>query len=167
MEQRALLLVLQAESLKGVRPRDYPLDILQRLLSLRSNPMVDTSVDLLAYYHHLDRGDVSKAGQLLDDLLVHEKDLPEGFKQAVYLEAAFFQAACQKKAQPARQFFERGGGALVEKHTLLRSEAAVLFAEGQHAEARAKIAQAQPLFEHAFDAGGAHAEKDWLERYLK
>jgi hypothetical protein len=166
VEQRALLLVLQAESLKGVRPRDYPTEILQRLQSLRCNPMMDASVDLFVYFHHLDCGDISKAGQLLDQVLVHEKDLPEGLKQAVYLEAAFFQAACRKQAQPARHFFERGGGALVEKHTLLRSEAAVLFAEGQHAEVRAKIAQTQPLFEHAFDVGGARAEKDWLDRYL-
>ena len=166
VEQRVMILILQAESLNGVRPRDYPPEILQRLLTLRYNPMMDASVDLLGYYHHLDRGDVEQAGQLLDQVLAHENDLPEGLKQAVYLEAAFYQAACRKQAQPARQFFQRGGGALTEKHTLLRSEAAVLFAEGNFSEARARITQAQPLFEHAFDAGGARAEKDWLDRYI-
>ncbi len=165
-EQRAMILILQAESLNGVRPRDYSPEILQRLLSLRCNPMMDASVDLLGYYHHLDRGDVSQAGQLLDQVLARENDLPEGLKQAVYLEAAFFLAACRKQAQPAREFFQRGGGALTEKHALLRSEAAVLFAEGRFADARAKALQAQPLFESAFDAGGARAEKDWLDRYL-
>ncbi len=166
VEQRALILVLQAESLKGTRPRDYSPEILQRMLSMRCNPIMDASVDLLAYYHHLDRGDVEQAGQLLDQTLSRENDLPEGLKQAVYLEAAFFQAACQKQAGLARQFFQRGGGALTEKHALLRSEAAVLFAEGRFAEARIKFSQAQPLFESAFDAGGARAEKDWLDRYL-
>lgn len=166
VEQRAMILILQAESLNGIRPRDYSPEILQRFLTLRCNPMMDASVDLLGYYHHLDRGDVEQAGQLLDQVLAHENDLPEGLKQAVYLEAAFYQAACRKQAQPARQFFQRGGGALTEKHTLLRSEAAVLFAEGNFSEARARIAQAQPLFEHAFDAGGARAEKDWLDRYI-
>ena len=165
-EQRALILILQAESLNGVRPRDYSPEIFQRLLAMRCNPMMDASVDLLGYYHHLDRGDVAQAGQLLDQVLAHENDLPEGLKQAVYLEAAFFQAACQKQPQLARQFFQRGGGALVEKHTSLRSEAAVLFAEGRFAEAHAKASQAQPLFESAFDVGGARAEKDWLDRYL-
>ncbi len=165
-EQRALILILQAESLNGVRPRDYSPEILQRMLSMRCNPIMDASVDLLAYYHYLDREDVAQAGQLLDQVLARENDLPEGLKQAVYLEAAFFQAACRKQAQPARQFFQRGGGALTEKHALLRSEAAVLFAEGRFAEARAKASQAQPLFESAFDVGGARAEKDWLDRYL-
>lgn len=165
-EQRALILVLQAESLKGTRPRDYSPEILQRMLSLRCNPAMDASVDLLVYYHHLDRGDVEQAGQLLDQTLARENDLPEGLKQAIYLEAAFFQAACRKQPQPARQFFQRGGGALTEKHTLLRSEAAVLFAEGRFSEAREKFSKAQPLFESAFDVGGAQAEKDWLDRYI-
>lgn len=165
-EQRALILILQAEALNGVRPRDYSPEILQRMLSMRCNPTMDASVDLLAYYHHLDRGDVEQAGQLLDQILARENDLPEGLKQAVYLEAAFFQAACQKQPQPARQFFQRGGGALTEKHTLLRSEAAVLFAEGHFSEAREKFSKAQPLFENAFDIGGAQAEKEWLDRYI-
>jgi len=166
VEQRALILILQAESLNGVRPRDYSPEILQRLLSIRSNPMIDSTVNLLAYYHHLDRGDVTQAGQALDSVLASENDLPEGLKQAVYLEAAFFQAACQKQAQSARQFFQRSGGALIEKHTLLRSEAAVLVAEGRLPEAHAKASQAQLLFERAFDQGSARAEKDWLHQYL-
>lgn len=166
VEQLALILLLQAESLNGVRPRDYSPEILQRLLSIRSNPMIDSTVNLLAYYHHLDRGDVTQAGQALDSVLASENDLPEGLKQAVYLEAAFFQAACRKQAQPARQFFQRSGGALIEKHTLLRSEAAVLVAEGRLPEAHAKASQAQLLFERAFDQGSARAEKDWLHQYL-
>jgi len=165
-EQRALILILQAESLNGIRPRDYSPEILQRMLSTRCNPAMDASVDLLAYYHHLDRGDVEQAGQLLDQILARENDLPEGLKQAVYLEAAFFQAACRKQPQLARQFFQRGGGALTEKHTLLRSEAAVLFAEGHFSEAREKFSKAQLLFETAFDIGGAQAEKEWLDRYI-
>lgn len=165
-EQRALILILQAESLNGVRPRDYSPEIFQRLLAMRCNPMMDATVHLLAYYHLLDRGDVAQAGQALEQVLASEKDLPEGLKQAVYLEAAFFQAACRKQAGLARQFFQRGGGALTEKHALLRSEAAVLFAEGRFAEARIKFSQAEPLFESAFDAGGARAEKDWLDRYI-
>lgn len=166
VEQRALLLVLQAESIKGTRPRDYSSDVLQRLRSMRSNPLMGASVDLLDYSYHLDRGDVPQAGALLDKVLASEKDLPEGLKQAVYLEAAFFQAACQKQARSARQFFQRSGGSLAEKHSLLRCEAAVLFAEGRLPEARAKRAQAQPLFENSFDKGSALAEKDWLDHYL-
>lgn len=166
VEQRALLLVLQAESLKGVRPRDYPYDILQRLLVLRCSPMMDSSADLFAYYYHLDRGDVMQAGQSLGRVLDQQKALPEGLKQAVYLEAAFFQAACEKRAGSAREYLRQSRGALADKHTFLRSEAAVLFVEGDRDQAHDKAMQARTLFAKAFDAGSAAAESDWLERYL-
>lgn len=166
VEQRALLLVLQAESLKGVRPREYSFEILQRLLAVRCNTMIDASVDLFAYYYYLDQKNIEQAGQMLNRALAQEKDLPEGLKQAIALEAAFFRAACEKQAEPARKFLQQSRGALAEKHTFLRSEAAVLFIEGHTAEARNKALQAQTLVNQAFDTGSAKAEKDWLEQYI-
>ncbi len=166
VEQRTLLVVLQAESMKGVRPRDYSAEIIQRLLSIKSNPMMDASVHLIAYYYHLDRGDIEQAWQSLQNTLVAEKQIPEGLKQALYLEYAFFLAALRADAQSARQYLQKSAGALVEKQSILRAEAAVLFAEGNVSEAREKALQALKHSKHTFDIGGAIAEREWLNKYI-
>ena len=166
VEQRTLFVVLQAESMKGVRPRDYSPEIIQRLLSIKSNPMMDASVHLIAYYYHLDRGDIEQAWQSLQNTLVVEKQIPEGMKQALYLEYAFFLAALRADAQSARQYLQKSAGALVEKQSILRAEAAVLFAEGNVSEAREKAMQALKHTNHTFDVGGAIAEREWLNKYI-
>lgn len=166
VEQRALLLVLQAESIKGVRPRDYPPEILQRLASVRVDPLIDAAADLMGYYHRLDRGDIEQAGQVMEKLLEARAQIPETLRRAVYLEAAFFRAAHKSDAVSAREFYRKGLGALAEKHTLLRSEAAVLFAEGRLPEAREKSLQAMRQAARSFDIGSAAAEREWLDRFI-
>ncbi len=165
VEQRALLVILQAESMKGVRPRDYSPELIERLRAIRGMPLLEASTALLIYYHHFDRGDMEAARNAIESALALEKQLPEGLKQAFYLEYAFFQAAHLSDAATARQFLQKSSGALAEKHTILRSEAAVLFAEGQPATAREKALKAIQLAHRAFDAGGAAAEAEWVQRY--
>jgi hypothetical protein len=165
-EQRALLVVLQAESMSGVRPREYSHDLIERLLSTHGNPMIEASAQLIAYLRHLDRNEIEQAGRALNNALAYEADLPEGFRQAFYLEYAYFQAAHQADVATARAYLQKSHGAIVEKHSRLRAEAAVLFAEGQTTEARGKAAQALRLADHSYDSGSAAAEKEWLQRLI-
>lgn len=165
VEQRALLVILQAESMKGVRPRDYSPELLERLRAISGTPLLEVSKSLLTYYHHFDRGEMEAARNAIESAIAIEKQMPEGLKQAVYLEYAFFQAAHLSDAATARQFLQKSSGALAEKHTILRSEAAILFAEGQPAAAREKALKAIQLASRAFDVGGAMAEAEWVRRY--
>lgn len=165
-EQRALLVELQAESMSGVRPRDYSHETINRLLSTKGNPLIEASAEMLAYLHYLDRNELEPAGRSLNNAIAYEKDLPEGIKQAFYLEYAYFQAAHRSDAPTARSYLHKSNGAIAEQHSRLRSEAAVLFAEGRIAEARDKANQAIKLAGHSYDSGSAAAEKDWLKRII-
>lgn len=166
VEQRALLVILQAESLQGTRPRDWSSDILRRLLEVRTTPLLDAAAGLMNYYHALDSGDLTRAETALQTLLENETQLPEGMKQAVYLEQAFYLALHRGDADLAVQFLRKSTGALVEKSTILRSEAAVLFAQGQHEQARQKAVQAIQQADRSFDVGTAVAEREWLQPIL-
>ncbi len=166
VEQRALLVILQAESLKGTRPRDWPDNILRRLLEMRTTPMLDAAAQLMNYYHALDSGDLARAGESLQSLLAIEAQIPEGLKQAVYLEQAFFLALYRGDALSAERFFHKSTGALVEQSTILRAEAALLFAQGQHGQARQKAEQAIRRANQSFDRGAAIAEREWLQPIL-
>lgn len=166
VEQRALLVILQAESLKGTRPRDWPDDILRRLLEMHATPMLDAAAQLMNYYHALDSGNLARAGESLQSLLTIEAQIPEGFKQAVYLEQAFFLALYHGDAASAERFFHKSTGALVEQSTILRAEAALLFAQGQRGQARQKAKQAIRRANQSFDRGSAVAEQEWLQPIL-
>ncbi len=167
VEQRALLVILQAESLKGTRPRDWPTDILRRLLEMRTDSMLNAATGLMHYYHALDSGDLARAEESLQTLLKDETQLPEGLKQSTYLEQAFFQALYRGDASSAEKFFCKSAGALVEKSTILRAEAALLFAQGQREQARQKAAEAIRQSNHSFDVGAAVAEREWLQPILE
>ncbi|MCS6992693.1 MAG: hypothetical protein N2117_03925 [Anaerolineales bacterium] len=166
VEQRALLVILQAESLQGVRPREWSADILRRLLKMRATPMLDAAAQLMNYYHALDSNDPTRAEESLRTLLQNEAELPEGLKQAVYLEQAFFLALYREDTNAADTFFRKSAGALVEKSTLLRAEAALLFAQGQRDQARQKAEQAIRHASQSFDRGAAVAEREWLQPIL-
>lgn len=166
VEHRALLVILQAESLNGIRPRDWSTDILRRVLELRTTPMLDAVAGLMRYYYALDSGDLPCAEESLQTLLTNEAQLPEGLKQAVYLEQAFFVALHRSDAHTAGQFFRKGAGAPVEKSTALRAEAALLFAQGQREQARHKAAEAIRQSNQSFDVGAAVAEREWLQPIL-
>lgn len=166
VQQRALITIIQAESMRGVRPRDYSPEILEHLLAVRTTPLSNALADLIGYYYHLDRGEIDLAGASLEKALSVQEQLPEGIKQAFYLEYAFYLAAYQDDPLTARKYLQRSSGALAEKHSLLRSQAAVLLAEGRDGEAHAIAGQALAAGSRAFDLGGALAEKAWLESLL-
>lgn len=166
VEQRALLVILQAESIQGTRPRDWSADLLHRLLEMRTPPLLESAAQFMKYYHALDSSNLSAAEQALQALLACAAQLPEGLKQTAYLEQAFFLALYRGDASAAEHFWRESAGALVEKSTLLRAEAALLFAQGQHQKARQKAEQAIRHATQSFDRGTAVAEQEWLQPIL-
>ncbi|MBI4926426.1 MAG: hypothetical protein HY835_01580 [Anaerolineae bacterium] len=166
-EQRALFFILQAESMQGTRPRDYTAAILARLSALKGTPLMNTSAQLIVYYHLLDRGDIQQAEQTLLSLSQHTEELPDVFKKAISLENAFFLAAHRQDATSAQSYLSAAKGALVEKHSMLRAEVAVLWAQGKMDEAQDLARQFDQLASRSIDRGSAIAEREWVQALFR
>jgi hypothetical protein len=166
-ERKKRLLAFTAQSWSGVRPRGWDAANLQRLLELRSGLPEDALIDLLAYYHALDRGENALAGGYLAEGMQLAEQAQEQLRPLLYLEAAFFQAVYQNNPAHARQMYEQARGGLVEAHTRLRAEAAVLLTEGRHEEGCLLAREALRRAPLSSDRGGALAEMDWLTALLQ
>lgn len=161
-ELRGLMAALSAASADGARPRAWNATQLERLLNLRDGKPDDVMVNLFGYYHFLDAGKPGRAGELLDLCVEQTIGLRGAVRPMLFAEAAYFMAFHRQDAATARRFLQSASGGLMEPHTRLRAEAAVLLAEDQPVQsierARAGLAQA----DRGWDRGGAMAEKDWL-----
>ncbi|MDW8328200.1 MAG: hypothetical protein RMK99_16685 [Anaerolineales bacterium] len=166
-ERRWLTISLAAASMEGVRPRDWNPAQVERLLALREGTVEDVMANYLGYFYALDRGEVERAGELLDLCRQQAQGFPEAARPMIFAEAAYFAARYRQDTHAARMLLEQAQGGFIEKHSRLRAEAAVLLAEGKPVESAEKARAALVEAGKSWDKGGAAAEKDWLMELLK
>jgi hypothetical protein len=167
VEEQMALLLLQAESLSGTRPRDLSPELLQRVSSAPAGSLTGISANMLVYTHALDGGDPITAGAALQRAVEQNAHIPEGIRQAIFLEQAYYLAAHQHEVGQAEEALRKGlASGLVEKHTRLRCQAAVLWAQGNSSQAAALAEQARNFAQRSMDPGSAQAEMEWLEQLL-
>ena len=156
------LSLLVVFSQHGVRPRDWDRFLLEQALASRDGSMNDVTAAFMAYGHAIDSGLIDMAGRLLDQAIIDVELYPAEFRQAVLLEAIFFDAFYRGNGPSAREALHLAKGGVVEEQARMRAEAAVLFAEGRYEEAIAKAQAGLHLLPLSLDPGGALAEADLL-----
>jgi hypothetical protein len=163
------LATVRAEAYGGARPRDWSARWVEEMLTPRDYGMTDGSTRMLAYRHALDAGRVEEAREYLAEALTILDRLPTAQHGGLMVEAAYFEAAHRSDAEKARAWLDRAGGGEgasisgVPACSAGRAEVAVLLAEGNHADAQRRIADAESaLGEHPVP-GTAVAEKAWLQ----
>jgi hypothetical protein len=146
-QREAAILSLMASSTGGAAPRDWPRETVRAAAAVRDGSSDECSACLLAYSHHLDRGDVTAARADLHRALELADQYPAAFVPALMAEAAFFEGFVSRDAVAARAYL-----AEVPEKTIavtpfdrLRAEAAVAIAEGDAAGARERIERARAL----------------------
>jgi hypothetical protein len=160
-EQYCVLTILAGLALAGVRPREWPAELIARTETPPDAPDHTTSLAMMAYYHALDRGEVEAAAAHLERGLSALEKHPRLFRPAVCLAAAYFTARYRGDAAKAREYLrESKGVVLVEPYARLRTEAAILFAEQNWAAARARATEALAAIESG--PPGAAVEAEWL-----
>jgi hypothetical protein len=151
----------------GVRPRDWNLEFLERLRSRSSDPAEQANAALCAYHRALDRGEVERAGQLLELALAWVGDGRGSDRSAILAEAAYFSSFHRHEAGEARRWLHQVNVRELEEHTFLRAAAAVLLAEGLFTEAANSAQKALRRLKRSLDPGGAAAERDWLQAIIE
>jgi hypothetical protein len=101
----ALLAVLGA-STSGVRPRDWPRDLVARALTLPADTPTGVAAEMLAHDFAVDTGDIAAARQHLAAAMARIDTLPRLARPGLLLMAAQFAALHDQDARRARALLE-------------------------------------------------------------
>jgi hypothetical protein len=164
---RHLSLEIHAASLRGVRPRDWPIAPLAQAFA-RSGQKDDdwAEAGLLAYYHALESNDTAAAGRFLEQLLDSYEGYSPGMRHSLALETAFYQARHCRDPIQGCAWLKRGRDGLFGPHARLRAEAAVLLAKGQPELAAQKAREGLEAAARFYDRGLAQAEAEWMQTII-
>src|SRR5262249_25703421 len=123
------------EMAEGVRPRHWDPDWVRRLHGDADGSYAQGTADLMAYYHAEDSGLHEEAGRLLDRALDAALELPPEYRQAVHVEAAYYEGFHRGNAEEGKRWLGQVDRGAFQAQVWLRAEAAILGAEGRYAEA--------------------------------
>lgn len=153
---------LQARSMAGERPREWPCALIEILRGQDANSFDGVGAAVTLYQHFYDAGDREEAGVWIDRAVAAVEFWPKAFRPAIFVEAAYYDAAVRRNVQRAKTLFaETKGSPFTGKVAPLRVEAALLAAEGRILEARQ--ARAQAVAESKEKTGVSKAELCWLD----
>ncbi len=166
-EIKVLGQALSADSIAGVRPREWNADHVQNLLTVATHLDEKNAAmaQLMAYYHFLDSKALGHAEKCVDWLKQHVDRCPSFLQPGIWLEMAFFEVEKRKgNCSDAQLYLEKAMSSHVDQHVLARVEAAVLFLEGRYGEAIDRASEGIALAQKGLlQAGLARAEKDWMQ----
>jgi hypothetical protein len=134
-ERRLLTMLVAGYAGEGIRPRDWQVVHVERLLAVRDGSERDVFANFLGYYHALDCGQAERAGELLDLALSQRTGCPLIHRAGLLLEGAFYEGYYRTNAAAARSWLHRPMSGPDLLAVRLRAEAALLFSEGRYAEA--------------------------------
>jgi len=142
------MLMLTTAGLAGIRPADYDLATIARVVSLRDGSLFDLYGHLLVYYHAADRAEWAAAQAHLDYVLAGSDKVIPYVRDVVRCEYAWLLARQTTDAAAARAWLESAGKLEFDPATRLCAEAAVLLAEGGKGEAAGKARAGLHALEH-------------------
>jgi hypothetical protein len=159
-----VLLQSSVHLMTGTRPRDLDPAPLVAALDLPTAGPFKGYLHSFLHYHYLDRGVLGPAAEQLARFADYLPGIPRGYQAAVWLDRAYFAARHEGDAAAARQHLAQAEiGAAITPSKVLRAEAALALAEGDHDLAIDKAQQALAQLPKSMEKGTALAEREWLE----
>ena len=160
--QRAIWL-MKSLSIAGQRPRDWPEEALMDASSLEDASPLEFVGRTFSYLHALDRQLYTEAQQQLRRILLLWPTITPSVQPALAMEAAYFEAAILNNAQRGRAWLDKGAsGSFLNQADALRSEMAVLLAEGHRDKATALLQPFENALQESIDAGLVIALREWV-----
>lgn len=160
--ERGALMQIFAQSLNGVRPRDWDPSVMEELSRIGSgDPLRRTGGELYLLARAMDRrddADIARYRALLEDSI---GEYPPGFRQSVHIELALC-AWLAGDADAVRRHIAASKGGIVEKSRRLLAQAALAKLEGRDADCERDRLLAIKALADASDAGQARLTEDQL-----
>lgn len=161
--ERSALMQIFAQSLEGVRPRDWDLSALDTLSKMQSeDPLRHTGGALYLLARAMDCQDDADIARYRSVLENSVDSYPSGFKQTVYVELAIC-AWLAGDTDGVRQYLKLSKGGIVEKSRRLLAQAALAKLEGRDQDCERDRLLAIKSLTESSDAGQAKLTEDQLE----
>jgi Peptidase family M50 len=164
-----LVVKIIAESTGGIRPKLLNMDDLQEAQVLAKKLKAPFAVYLHAFFHQaaFDNADVEKAEQYLQNYIEDADAIPQGLRNAVWLDAAFFYAFAKRDIAEATKYWNMFKPAsMIPKAQIFATGAAISALKNEREIALLKIDTALHELPNMIDKGGAIALQEKL-LYLK
>ena len=151
--ERQQLTGLMAQSMAGIRPRDWKAEWLEPAAQAGSGePMRRVAIRMMALLMAEDRGQTATADAHADWLAEHTDDYPQGFRQSLTLELCLH-ALSRGNATAAKMWMAQSKGGVVDKARRALAEAEIAFEDGDKSLALGKELEARSQLKHGMDAG--------------
>jgi cation transporter-like permease len=165
----SLMLKLIANTSSGVRPKLLNINELEEIQAIGKRLNEPFSVYVHGILHHVafDNNDTEKAEKYLSDYINDAGNIPDGIRNMVWLDAAFFYAFAKKDLVEAEKFWQQyKPSPMIPKAQILATEAALSFLKNDKETSRLKSDAAIKELPNMIDKGVAIALGDKLN-YLK
>ncbi|WP_420643753.1 site-2 protease family protein [Candidatus Leptofilum sp.] len=159
-----LITLLSANSMAGIRPRDWDDDLINQLLTSNSEPNnLTPTIASFLYAHALDKNDLTTARKQLQRLLDSNHLQPAVAQTAVWHNAAFFEAWVRQDLAQAEQFMAQAGkDGFSEPQTRLLAQTAVALLRQEFDKTKSLLDEAEKALEKTMDPGIAHLTSDQI-----
>ncbi|OJJ15888.1 hypothetical protein BKI52_36830 [marine bacterium AO1-C] len=162
------ILTSTAAATSGVRPREMNIAPLQKILVNDYQHPFIPYLHLYMYAYLMDWDKPTEALIHLKKTVEEIDSIPAGYQATVWLEVAFYKAYYQQSLSEAEEAFKQAKiSAIIPKHLIYKSEAAIAWLKEDKEKALTKAQDALNALDQSMDAGGAIAEKEWLEEFIK
>ena len=151
--ERQQLTGLMAQSMAGIRPRDWKAEWLEPAAQEGAgDPMRRVAIRMMAMLMAEDRGQTATADAHADWLAEHTDDYPQGFRQSLTLELCLH-ALSRGNVTAAKMWMAQSKGGVVDKARRALAEAEIAFEDGDKSLALGKELEARSQLKHGMDAG--------------
>ncbi len=151
--ERQRFTTLMAQSMAGIRPREWDADWLQPATENNSSdPLRRVATRQMAMLAAQDRGDTASANAHADWLAEHYQDYPLGFRQGLTIELCLH-ALARGNPTAARMWMGQSKGGVVDKSRRALAEAELAFEDGNKPLALGKQIEARSQLKNGMDAG--------------
>lgn len=170
-EVRQLMMQTTLDLWSGVRPSELSRELIERLLNVTAGDKDSNHLMalLLAYLNDIDSGRTEEAGRQIDRAVEIAKESNKKnnlLAPTILVEAAFFEAIYRENPGLAKEYGDAGRDGYTEKSAVLRMDAGIAFAEGDHELAAEKATEALKEVSSSHDKGGAAWEEEVLRSIL-
>lgn len=164
--ERQRFSTLMAQSMAGIRPRDWDADWLEPATrNPGSDPMRLVATRQMAMLAAQDRGDTSAADAHAEWLSEHYEDYPLGFRQSLTIELCLH-ALARGNPTVARMWMAQSKGGVVDKSRRALAEAELALADGNKPLALGKHIEARSQLKNGMDAGLSQLTAERLDALM-
>jgi hypothetical protein len=167
MDRLTAMIMINGAATEGIRCKQWDENWIRNSLIIQDDSSIEALANFYAYDWSLDRKEIARAETHLNRGLELVEKLDPAMTTSLYWSQAYFLAMHKHDAVGAREAFEKAGSnPLALAFYPLRTEAAVLFAEGRFEEAKAKAQEGIKVYRELGSPKYGQEELDQLEDIL-